>query len=173
MTGWNHYSANWTPKACGVCGGVFTPKSGVHKFCSTACKGKAKYMLGHTTTESQYKLITGNWERYSSRLLALGGRKKSGLSRKDILDILEKQQYLCALSGVPLTCTLQRGTKTPTNASIDRINAGGPYTKDNVQIVCAAVNSFRKDLTVEQYIDWCKKVTYHNMEIQNAQTKKF
>jgi hypothetical protein len=54
-----------------------------------------------------------------------GGRKRDLLSREIILGQLEKQDYKCALSGVQLTCILEKGIITQTNASIDRINAGG------------------------------------------------
>ena len=140
-------------KPCAVCGTLFTPRSGVHKFCSETCKGKWKYMCGDMTTKKQYESISGNWSRYFDRLLGKG--RRGVLSRVDLLNLLEKQNGLCALSGIPLTCTLLQGTKFPNNASIDRIEAGGTYAPHNVQLVCAALNGFRKDCTIEQFINYC------------------
>lgn len=156
--GWHHDNANWKEKECPVCGIMFTPRSGNPKFCSSKCKGKWPYITGSGSTKNQYDKISGNWARYISRLLYYGGRKRDKLSREIILAQLEKQNYKCALSGVDLTCRLEVGVKFPTNASIDRIEAGGPYTADNIQIVCRALNSWRADLPVEDFIEWCRLV---------------
>ena len=162
MAGWNHANADWKPKECPVCGTSFTPKSGAHKFCSAPCKGKWKYLSGVMTTESQYALISGNWNRYVSRLLYYGGRKRDKLTANILLAQLEKQNYLCALSGVSLTCSLEKGTTCQTNASVDRIQAGGPYTADNIQIVCRALNQWRADTSVPDFVEWCRKVVQHH-----------
>lgn len=172
MPGWHHNNANWRPKQCVVCSADFIPRSGIHKFCSAQCKGRWKYITGSSSTENQYKEISGNWTRYVSRLLYFNGRKRDKLTRVDLLDLLEKQNYKCALSGRPLTCKLNKGTKFPTNASVDRIIPGGPYTKDNIQLVCRALNSWRADLTVDEFRDWCKSVVEHSprgSEGQNGQ----
>lgn len=159
MSGWNHTNANWKPKACAVCGGEFLPKSGAHKFCSEACKGKWQYISGKVTTGTQYELISGNWRRYLSRLIYSAGRKRDKLTREDLLDLLESQNYKCALSGLDLTCNLEVGKKFPYNASVDRIVPGGPYTKDNIQLVCSSLNSWRSDTDLETFIAMCKSVT--------------
>lgn len=162
MVGWNHNNANWKEKSCKVCGNTFTPKSGVHAFCSELCKGKWKYMSGHITTESQYKLISGNWERYLSRLIYAAGKKRDSLTREDLMAVLKAQDYRCALSGLPLTCQLEVGVKHPYNCSVDRINAGGNYTKDNIQLVCRSLNSWRADTDLKEFIAICKAVAQHN-----------
>lgn len=153
------------PKGCLVCYNFFTPKSGVHKFCSEQCKGKWKYITGDKSTTNQYKEISGNWRRYVSRLMYYGGRKRDKLNRDIILNKLEEQNYKCALSGVDLTCNLEKGIRYSTNASVDRIIPGGPYTEDNIQLVCRALNSWRADVSINEYTDWCRKVV-------DYQTKK-
>jgi hypothetical protein len=95
-------------------------------------------------------------------LLYHGGRKRDKLTREILLAQLEKQDYKCALTGVPLTCKLDKGDVCPTNASVDRIQAGGPYTADNIQMVCRAVNFFRSNLSVPEFVDWCRKVVNHH-----------
>jgi len=45
------------------------------------------------------------------------------------------------------------------NASLDRIEAGGPYIKENIQLVCTALNSWRADTELEEFKWWCRKVT--------------
>lgn len=160
MVGWNHYGA-FKEKPCLVCGLVFKPKSGINKFCTESCKGKWKYITGQETTETQYKKISGNWSRYFSRLLARSMRREN-ISRQDLLDLLDKQGGLCALSGRKLTCTLEKNVKCKTNASLDRLRPGEPYTKDNIQLVCRALNSFRGDTEVDDFIDWCRDVANYN-----------
>jgi hypothetical protein len=155
-------------KECVVCNTKFKPRSGVHKFCSEECKGKYQYTSGRVTTESQYKEISGNWDRYLSRLLYYGGRKRDLLTRENLLKQLEKQDYKCALSGMPLTCILEKGKVTKTNASVDRILAGGPYTSDNIQLVCRALNHWRADTSVEEFIDWCQKVVDYNKSLKEG-----
>lgn len=154
--GW-HHDGVFKEKPCVVCKSLFKPKSGVNKFCSESCKGKWKYITGQVTTDSQYKKISGNWGRYFSRLLGRSFRKEY-ISREDLLELLKKQDGKCALSGEILTCELIKGKANKTNASIDRIRAGEPYTKDNIQLVCRALNSWRSDTDLDEFIEWCKKV---------------
>ena len=161
MVGWNH-EGTFKPKECVECGSVFKPKSGVHKFCCESCKGKNKYTLGYVSTESQYKEISGNWKRYLSRLLYVDGRKRSDLTQQDLLDLVEKQNYKCAISGIPLTCQLEKGKKFIFNASVDRVQAGGPYTIGNIQLVCKCLNSWRSDIPLEDFIEICRKVADYN-----------
>lgn len=159
MSGWNHYG-RFKEKPCKTCGEIFKPNSGAQLYCSVECGfGSSRY---HHQTPKQYKLITNNWSRYLSRLLYSAGRRKDSLTRDDLLDLLEKQNYKCALSGVELTCLLEKGKRFWTNASVDRIKAGGPYTKDNVQLVCRGLNSWRSSIPVEEFIWWCEQVVNHS-----------
>lgn len=164
---WTHLNS-FKEKECLVCFTKFKPRSGVHKFCSDGCKGKWKYINGTMTTESQYQYISGNWDRYFARLCCRS-RKRSELTIKELKEILISQDYKCALSGVELTCKLEKGIKFKTNASIDRIDAGGPYIKQNIQLVCSALNSWRSDTELNEFIWWCKKVT----EFQNEKKECF
>lgn len=155
MAGWHHDNAKWKPKQCAVCSTEFTPRSGVNKFCSTACRGKWRYITGQGSTEQQYKTISGDWRRYYLRLLQARRRKGDGLTIDALMAQHEKQQGLCALSGLPMTCVLSKGTVCYTNASIDRIQPGGPYSPDNIQLVCRHVNSWRGLMPLEVFVDVC------------------
>lgn len=143
-------------KHCQVCNTLFIARSGVHKYCSDSCKGKAKYLFGQETTETQYKKISGNWSRYFSRLMR---KWRGNLTVQNLLDQLEKQKGLCALSGIPLTCQLEAGKRFKTNASIDRLIAGEDYSPENIQLVCSALNSWRGDTDLQEFIWFCNKVT--------------
>lgn len=149
------------PRDCVRCGELFEPKNSVHKFCSDTCKGRWKYETGNVTTESQYEQISGNWSRYFSRLVQLWGRKNDGLTKEDLLELLEEQDGRCALTGVELTCKLEKGVNCRMNASIDRIVAGGPYIKENCRLVCKVTNMMRLDMEDKELIYWCKRIIEH------------
>lgn len=149
-------------KACLVCKTEMLMAKN-QKYCSVQCKGKVKYINGYASTEEQYKKISGSWPKYLQKLLYFHGRHKEGLRLEDLISILEAQNYKCALSGDPLTCLREKGTQFWNNASIDRINAGGSYTKDNIQLVCRAVNGLRRDMSVDEFRTWCHKVTFHRL----------
>jgi hypothetical protein len=86
---------------------------------------------------------------------------------------LQEQDFKCALSGVQLTCDLSKGVVSQTNASVDRIVAGGPYTEDNIQMVCRALNQWRADTSVVDFVAWCRKVVeYNTPTLQDAQGEK-
>lgn len=142
---------------CIICEKEFIKQSGIHKYCSEICKGKAKYIFGVVTTESQYQHISGNWERYFNRLRNQKGRQS--LSLDNLLEIYNKQNGLCALSGQPLTCVLSKGSICKTNASIDKIKPSEGYKKENIQLVCRALNSWRGDTNLEEFIWWCEQVS--------------
>lgn len=158
MSGWHHANASWKPKQCAVCKTEFTPKSGVHKFCSEACKGKWPYITGVMSTENQYRLISGNWHKYYLRLLQAHSRKADGLTVDHLLKVHADQNGLCALSGIPMTCTLVKGTICYTNASIDRIEVGGLYSPENIQLTCRHVNSWRGIMPLDTFINVCRAV---------------
>lgn len=142
---------------CTVCVALYIPRVNNQRFCSVPCKRKHYRTAGPESTERQYQLISGNWERYFARLCTRSF-KRSALSKEDCIQLLNKQNYRCALSGVALTCVLNKGTRCKTNASIDRIIPQGPYSVDNIQLVCAALNKFRVDTPLPEFIEWCKKV---------------
>lgn len=173
MAGWHHDNAIWERKICPVCRTEFKPNSGAHKFCSTPCKGKWQYITGVQSTDNQYKKISGNWNRYMARLLYYGGRKRDKLTVADLMRVLENQNYKCALTGIPLTCTLEKNKKVRTNVSVDRIIAGGAYTPDNIQLVCKAVNMWRCDTPLEEFVEWCRAVvTFNDRTLRVEQGEK-
>ena len=133
---------------CKTCNKKFETIHPKYMCCSAQC-GKINKVL------TRYVKENGNWDVYFKHLLS---KKKGTLTSLGLIKMLDEQDGKCALSGVKLTCIRIRGKVSTTNASIDRINAGEEYNEDNVQLVCRAVNSFRNNLTVADFINWCKKV---------------
>ncbi len=76
-------------------------------------------------------------------------------------EILEKQEYKCALSGVILifpTSLSIEGRKVQTG-SLDRIDSNKGYIEGNVQWVHKTINCIKWKLSQEEFIDWCCKVS--------------
>ncbi len=142
-----------TDVPCKQCGKLFDAVGTTQVFCSSKCTRKF-----HTkSTQYQYDRISGNWSKYFSRLVAQKGRES--LTKEMMVELLVKQEYKCALSGIELTCNLEHGIVCLTNASIDRIEAGGPYILENIQLVCRQVNTMKWTLSEEELLWWCKKIT--------------
>ncbi len=77
-----------------------------------------------------------------------------------LLELWEKQNHLCALTKIEMTALLFNG-RTPTNMSVDRIDSTKGYTKDNIQLVCMAVNQMKSDLTYSELLFFCKNIVEH------------
>lgn len=142
--------------SCKVCKKLFEKKSGSHQFCSKECKGKWKYITGSGNTEAQYKKISGDWFKYFQRLVCQ--KDRGSLTSEMLIELLEKQEGKCALTGVTLTCILEKGNRAWTNASIDRIIPGGPYILENVRLTSARINIMRSNMSDEELLYWCKLV---------------
>lgn len=91
---------------------------------------------------------------------------KSNKNRKALdLDFLEelykKQEGKCAISGETMTYQSGEG-RIATNISIDQILPNKGYYPENVQLVCLNVNIIKSDQSMEELIEWCKKVVDYN-----------
>jgi 5-methylcytosine-specific restriction endonuclease McrA len=74
------------------------------------------------------------------------------VSAKQILDLIKRQDYKCALSGRALT---------PETASIDHIvplSRGGAHSLENIWIVDVTMNAMKGTLLVEEFVAACKDV---------------
>jgi len=141
-------------RSCKVCKTKFKTLHPKYLCCCTECTMINK-------VNKRYERESGDWTAYFKQLLSK--KENTDLTPIKLINILNKQKGKCILSGVPLTCEKVRGVTFKTNASIDRIVAGGKYRTGNVQLVCRAVNSFRNDMTVNDFITWCKKITNHTI----------
>ena len=74
-----------------------------------------------------------------------------------IEELYKLQLGYCAYTGDKLS--LQAGL--PTTLSVDRVNSGLGYTKDNVKLVTWEVNNIKQDLEMDSFILLCKKVIDH------------
>ena len=150
-------------KACLKCRKKFITNRKDKICCSSTCTNIRRVDL-------RYERENGDWKAYFKHLLSK--KEKTDLTPRKLENVLKEQDYRCALTGMPLTCERVRGVTSKTNVSIDRIFAGGVYNRRNIQLVCRAVNSFRGDMTVDEFINWSKKVTYHAIRQQRKTSQE-
>lgn len=79
------------------------------------------------------------------------------LTKEDIENLILESQGKCALSGLPLSTMYN----DPMKASIDRIDSGKGYTRDNVHLVGAMVNIAKNKYSLELFVEMCKGVAKH------------
>ena len=99
------------------------------------------------------------------------------LTAEAVLECWHRQKGMCALSGVPMTHhnstagappppgpppfvppggdTTAVASYTQTNVCVDRVDGTGPFTKDNLQLVCAFVCPSKRDLDNRTFRHLC------------------
>lgn len=73
-----------------------------------------------------------------------------------LYQLWNQQEGKCALTGIPMTTT--KHGRTNTNVSIDRIDSSKGYTKDNIWLICSAVNFMKSNLNLEEFKQYCQAV---------------
>ena len=99
-------------------------------------------------------------------------RRKQGiefpLTLEELHQMWETQEGHCALSGILMTHhrdgALGDRRQKEFNASIDRINPQGPYSRENVQIVAARVNTMKHTLGEEMFMWWVRNIYEHQIK---------
>ena len=72
----------------------------------------------------------------------------------DVADLLEGQEFVCALTGAPVA--LDKSSSS--TGSLDRIDNSIGYTKNNIQIVTCDINMLRGSFTIERFKELCALV---------------
>lgn len=94
------------------------------------------------------------------------------VTAEDLMHNWKVQRGLCALSGVPMThnTTSKQVNCALTNTNIDRVDPTGPYTADNVQLVCGYVQQCKQDSTNEQFLRMCRSCVEHEAALSSGKT---
>lgn len=101
-----------------------------------------------------------SWRYFISQKLSLKktlGKYEVSISSKELYDLFELQNGLCALSKVPMTWIAGKGRQSA-NISLDRIDNNKGYVSGNVQLVCVAVNLMKAEMDTEELKFWCKEI---------------
>jgi hypothetical protein len=87
------------------------------------------------------------------------------LATADIIDLLERQDGKCAVSGMQFDIRPhpRKGAKRPFCMSIDRIDNGRGYTKGNVRITTVIVNTALLNWKQEDFWRMCQAVSKEPM----------
>jgi hypothetical protein len=152
-------------------------KSEINKRYRTKHKEKIKsyhrtyYLANRETPKIKKPYLTGNrhhaWKGYGEIPRNYFGHvQKSAIKRlikfdltiEQAWNLFLKQNRCCSISGVKLIfnsiCRSCEGT-----ASLDRIDSAKGYEIDNVQWIHKDVNYMKNDMTDEELIKWCSKIT--------------
>lgn len=151
---------------CEVCGAQFQSILSSTRFCSRRC-GEIKRLgpISHRDRDSRNRSPRGY---LMARMAAIRTSVKHGLrpnakgpvtlTLDDLLALWERQRGRCALTRFKLTHIAGRGF-VPTNASVDRIENDGPYSANNVRLVCRLANQMRFQLPDSEFLKWCRAIT--------------
>jgi hypothetical protein len=98
---------------------------------------------------------------YGAKTRSVNKKIEFDLTLEYLKELWNKQNGLCALTGIKMTHTILEG-KLKTNGSIDKINPSLGYTKSNIQFVCNAANMMKSDMSIEELIYFCKFIISNN-----------
>lgn len=153
-------------------------KKGKYKFyCSLSCAGKADYrnnpskinkckgniafLKGYQNNRlDEYSQFKYHASKARSRSKIRG--EKSDLDVQYLKQLWESQNGICPYTGIKMeisrTSQDEDVKKTPTKASLDRINPKIGYIKGNVEFVCYCINVMKNDFTKEETLEFIKKI---------------
>lgn len=101
-----------------------------------------------------------NMRYYGCKQRATEKKLDFDLTKDYLKQLWDKQNGICALSGIAMTFDIDSG-RTNTNVSVDKINPNLGYTKDNIQLVCMAVNQMKSDLRLEELYMFCEALLWY------------
>lgn len=161
-------------KKCSLCNTIKTvsdfyadihnPPDGLHSSC-IPCHREASRKSYSTHSGFVGKIVNDSKGNAKKKKL------QHNITRKDITNLYTKQNRLCALTNVKMTHTQLKTREdsdehilNPTNMSIDRIDSSVGYTPSNIQLVCAAVNKIKHNMTQSELVDLCTKIQLHTID---------
>jgi hypothetical protein len=119
------------------------------------------------------KLNKGQRANYARRRLGLRGWLTTNLTSRrqqcrkagieytikvsDLLDLYEEQRGLCALTGRKMKWGADTNQGSDT-LSVDRVDAAGPYVRENIRLVTHWANVARQRLSDEELFAFCEAV---------------
>ena len=82
---------------------------------------------------------------------------KKELVQSNLKLVLTIARKAIHVSKIPMTFEVDKG-RIFTNVSLDQKNPGQGYTKDNIQLVCSAVNQLKSNWDMDTVLYICKQV---------------
>lgn len=128
-----------------------------HAYICANCKTKRRKEVFKRYSE-EIKILKVLQSRYlSARKRAADRNIEFSITKKDLKDLYDKQNGLCNISKIKMTYTTFERRK-PFNISLDRIDSTKGYTKDNIQLVCMAVNQLKSDFDMDIIYKICESI---------------
>lgn len=129
--------------------------------CCTKCAPRINAKKG--VEDPSYKGTANISGTYFGRLKAKAkiNKVEFNITIHELQDLLEVQNFKCALSGMDIKYNPNIGVKanqTTNLASVDRIDSSKGYVKGNIQWVHKDINTMKMDLNQNQFIDYCRKI---------------
>lgn len=154
---------------CGNCGIVRHDRLKNGK--TLGCK-KCQKMSYYPETRISSALHYKGLHKVFLNKLGYNSNTNRGLSKKinvnitieELYEILEFQNFKCALTGIPLNILHLSPSKS--NSSIDRIDSNKNYSKDNIQWVLKDVNKMKNDLNNEYFIKLCTHISKNHGNLE-------
>jgi len=169
-----------TTKICSICGDEQNvdefhadkyAKDGLQSECKT-CRKKISYKWESSLNGNisvLYKDLVHNAKKKRTKNINVN------ITKQDILNLYNKQNRRCALSGYKMTHTgrLRKKQKCRImnyyNISVDRIDSNKGYVVDNIQLVCAFINRAKMDLPDSDFIKLCHDISKYQKEKRDQQ----
>lgn len=85
------------------------------------------------------------------------------LTISDLYNLWNEQNGRCAISNIPMTYELCKGN-VMTNISVDQINPKAGYTKNNIQLVCWAVNRMKGEMSIDELLYFVNSIHDNTIE---------
>jgi len=114
------------------------------------------------THQGYYRNIRISWYN-RIRANAETRSKHWDITMDDLADLMEAQNYRCALTGWGIVFPELR-PGTPHQASIDRIDSAGDYTRDNIQLLDYRINMMKQSYSQADFIAACHAIARHNLD---------
>ncbi len=136
-----------------------------HEILSEEIKAKKK-----TKNEYQYKYWQDDLKillRQTKSRANIKGIEYT-LTHEDLCNMYKQNNGMCALSKIKFDGRKQDGLRIrPYLPSIDRINPGGSYTKENCRLICAYLNQALNQNGVEMLIKMVGSIIVNNKNLAN------
>ncbi len=75
------------------------------------------------------------------------------------MEMFNRQDGCCALSGIKMTW--MRGGLSPTSMSMDKIDPSLGYSRENLRLICHAINMFRGQMDDDQMYAMAEAIIAH------------
>jgi hypothetical protein len=138
------------------CSGSFFNAKHLDKY-----KGDYSYLIGHQNNRlDQYSPFKYHANKTRSRSKQKG--YKTDITIQYLKEIWDKQNGICPYTKIKMelgrTTADEDIKKTPTKASLDRIDPSIGYVQGNVEFVCYCINVMKNDFTKDQMINFINQI---------------